>query len=65
MFIIDECDEVLNNSKEILGLIINKFKEIGINPMYALFSATVDEKVQSEAECYINQPTPRIYLAEK
>jgi len=50
MFIIDECDEVLNNSKEILGLIINKFKEIGINPMYALFSATVDEKVQNEAE---------------
>ena len=33
--------------------------------MYVLFSATVDEKVQSEAELFINQPTPRIYLDPK
>jgi superfamily II DNA/RNA helicase len=33
--------------------------------MYALYSATVDDEIQKKAESFINQPTPRIYLAPK
>ena len=64
MFIIDEFDEVLKvtNNQQDLDAIINEcLKPQGINPMYALYSATVDEEVQKIAESLINQPTPRIY----
>jgi hypothetical protein len=47
MFIIDECDEILKNNENDLNLIINSYlKDLGINPMYALFSATINEKIQ-------------------
>lgn len=68
MFVIDEFDEVLkvkNNFEDLQEIIDSHFKEQGINPMYALYSATVDEEVQKIAESLINQPTPRIYLAPK
>ena len=68
MFVIDEFDEVLkakNNVEDLNEIINSYFKEEGINPMYALYSATVDDEVQKIAESFINQPTPRIYLAPK
>lgn len=46
MFVIDEFDEVLKvpNNQQDLDMIINTyFKQIGLNPMYMLFSATVDD----------------------
>ncbi len=68
MFIIDEFDEVLKviNNQQDLDAIINEcFKPKGINPMYALFSATVDDDSQINAQNLINQPVPSLYLAIK
>ncbi len=52
MFIIDEFDEVLknlNNNQDLDTIINDYFKPKGINPMYALFSATVDDDSQINA----------------
>ena len=68
MFIIDEFDEVLkatNNTQDLDAIINECFKPQGINPMYALFSATVDEEVKNAAFQFINQPLPKILEAKK
>ena len=68
MFIIDEFDEVLkafNNQQDLDAIINGYFKSQGINPMYALFSATIDDDIQINAQNYINQPAPSLYLAIK
>lgn len=68
MFVVDEFDEVLKvvNNQQDLDVIINTyFKQVGLNPMYVLFSATVDEQTINDAEVFINQPTPRVYPAAK
>ncbi len=68
MFIIDEFDEILkvkNNSEDLDEVIGYYFKEIGINPMYAFYSATLDDESLRAAESYINHPIPCKYLALK
>jgi superfamily II DNA/RNA helicase len=57
MVIFDEFDEILKNAnnKEDLQQIITKcFKEININPMYVLFSATIDEQTEKDVQIFIN-----------
>jgi superfamily II DNA/RNA helicase len=57
MVIFDEFDEILkneNNKEDLQYLITKYFKEININPIYVLFSATVDPKSVKDVQIFIN-----------
>ena len=68
MIIFDEFDEILkndNNRVDLQQIISTYFKSIELNPMYVLFSATVDENVEKDVNSFINQPTPDVYSSPK
>jgi superfamily II DNA/RNA helicase len=68
MVIFDEFDEIFKeegNRNDLQKIIKTYFKQIDINPMYVMFSATLDEQTLKEVEAYINQPTPDVYTAAK
>jgi superfamily II DNA/RNA helicase len=68
MVIFDEFDEILKvtgNRDDLQKIIFTYFKQIDINPMYLMFSATLDDQTLKEVEAFINQPTPDVYESAK